>query len=173
MFVNLSYVLVVKLRLLHWQSLLKNSQLEKQPSSILFKRNTFTRNMLANVQTLSPFVSPEGLIHVGSNLNNAIISNDATQKSYITLLDHFHTLELHDGPHTTQDLLFQEHWILSLWAALHSHLQNCVKCRCFSAKPVQPVMSPLPTIRVNPFMDLSFGRDINFNSNTPVSYTHL
>lgn len=119
----------------------------------------------ASLCKLTPFLDDVGLIRVGGRLGN---SNLPFSRKHPLLLpkvchlsdlvcDHYHLLALHAGPRTTQALIQQKFWIVSLRNLLRQRLFRCNICYRFTAKPVQPIMSDLPMARVakeRPFLNV-------------------
>lgn len=65
---------------------------------------------------------------------------------FITLLvDHFHYLPCHCGPHLLQSILQQTYWFLSARSVVRQRIWKCNHCFRFKPKPSED----LPSERVN------------------------
>uniref|UniRef100_A0A8D9ARL7 Integrase catalytic domain-containing protein n=1 Tax=Cacopsylla melanoneura TaxID=428564 RepID=A0A8D9ARL7_9HEMI len=119
----------------------------------------------ASLRKLTPFIDDAGLIRVGGRLHNSGLPYDRKHPlllpkySHLSILlcDHYHLQALHAGPRTTQALIQQKFWIISLRDLLRQRIFKCLKCYRYSAKPPQPIMADLPAARVaeeRPFLNV-------------------
>uniref|UniRef100_V5GH76 Integrase catalytic domain-containing protein n=1 Tax=Anoplophora glabripennis TaxID=217634 RepID=V5GH76_ANOGL len=116
-----------------------------------------------SLQYLHPFIEND-CIKVGGRLENAQISYQKkhplllpkTDHLVNILIDHFHRLYLHTGPHLLLSLIRQRYWVLSARNIIRSRIRKCNYCFKFKPKPSFPQMGNLPTPRVTeakPFLN--------------------
>ncbi|KAI5717607.1 hypothetical protein M8J77_008525 [Diaphorina citri] len=119
----------------------------------------------ASLRKLTPFIDDAGLIRVGGRLHNADLPYHRKHPLLLPkvshlanlLCDHYHIQALHAGPRTTQALIQQKFWIVSLRNLLRQRIFKCLKCYRYASKPLQPIMADLPTARVakeRPFLSV-------------------
>ena len=106
---------------------------------------------------LNAFLCPAGIFRVGGRLSHAdldfnekhpaILPRDHRLASLV--IEETHKRYLHPGFNTLKFLIQQNFWILSPKKAINRCLSRCVKCFRTKPKSVEPIMSELPTFRVN------------------------
>lgn len=104
---------------------------------------------------LSPFIDEWGVVRVGGRLQESSLSY--AQKHPILLprqthfaklvIDSLHSDHYHAGPALTLALLRGKYWIPSAAKLIRGKIQRCVYCRIQRAKPITPIMAPLPRSR--------------------------
>jgi len=107
------------------------------------------------VQHLTPFICNEGFLMVGGRLAQAPISSKRKhpylipRKSRLAELIclHYHDLTLHGGPQLMQSLIQRKFWIPGIRYLLRSVVFKCMNCYRFKAKPLEPLMSDVPSCR--------------------------
>lgn len=107
------------------------------------------------LRKLRPFFE-DGLIRVGGRLSHANIVYDhqhpilfPKKDHFVNLLiDYYHRLHLHTGPHLLLSLLRQKYWILSARGIVRQRVQLCNLCFKHNPKPRVPLMADLPSPRV-------------------------
>lgn len=109
----------------------------------------------SKLRHLNPFLE-NNLIRIGGRLANAAISYDhqhpflIPKKDHFTdlVIDYYHKLNLHAGPHHLLSLLRQRFWILAGRNVVRQRLRTCN--RCFRTRPrsMTPLMADLPAPRV-------------------------
>lgn len=108
-----------------------------------------------SLRHLNPFID-NGCIRVGGRLANAQISYRTKhplllpKKDHLVniLIDHFHRLYLHTGPHLLLSLLRQRFWILAARNIVRNRIKLCNYCFKFKPKAIFSQMADLPTSRV-------------------------
>lgn len=120
--------------------------------------NNINNNQLCSsqFQKLNPFMH-NGLILVGGRLSNSALGYDQKHqvllpsKHHVTTLivDYYHKLNLHSGPHLLLSILRQRYWILGGRNVVRLRVQKCN--HCFKMKPLasSALMGELPACRVN------------------------
>lgn len=111
-----------------------------------------------SLSSLSPFFDSAGLLRVGGRLDNSSLEYSSVHPLLLPkkctlsnlICDHYHQQSLHSGPRTTQSIILQKFWIISLRSLLRSRIRNCLTCFRFRTSPVQPLMASLPSHRVTP-----------------------
>lgn len=107
------------------------------------------------VRHLTPCLSDDGLLMVGGRLNLAPISSKRKNPYLIPrrsrlahiICSHYHRLTLHGGPQLMQSLIQRQFWIPGIRYILRSVVFNCIDCYRFKAKPLEPLMSDVPSFR--------------------------
>lgn len=117
----------------------------------------FLRNHSKRFATLSPILYGFNILRVGGRLSYSSRSHDSKHPPLAghknlsqIIIHHFHLKDLPSGPKTTQSLVLQEFWIVSLRSEVRSVIRKCLKCFRFPPQVVQPPMAPLASSRVNP-----------------------
>jgi hypothetical protein len=125
-------------------------------------------------KALSPFVDELGVLRVGGRLHHADLPEDAKHPALLPkdahlssiIVDHFHTVNAHPGPRTTQALTTAQFWILSARTLVRRRVHQCLVCSRFRSATPQPFMGSLPASRVNhqrPFLATSLDYAGPFN----------
>lgn len=105
---------------------------------------------------LSPFLDDQDVLRVGGRI---VLSKLGYDQKHPALLPSSHRLTkliiqfthahfLHPGVQTTQYLLLQQYWILSAKRIIRKILSRCLKCFKVHPQLPQPIMAPLPAVRV-------------------------
>ncbi|XP_031331474.1 uncharacterized protein LOC116162080 [Photinus pyralis] len=108
-----------------------------------------------SLRHLRPFLN-DNLIRVGGRLSNSDSEFDVQHPILLPkrehlvdlLIDHYHQLNLHTGPHLVLSLLRQRYWILAARGIIRRRIQNCNTCFRLKPKPQIPIMGDLPACRV-------------------------
>lgn len=121
----------------------KNIQLEKK----------------SKIRNLNPFMDKNGLLRVGSRLQEAQLTYDRKNpilipyKSSLTdlLMEEAHKRTLHGGPQLMLSYLRSKYWIVNARRAVKAYVHKCVTCTRYSVnRSVNQLMGQLPTSRVTP-----------------------
>ncbi|XP_074030835.1 uncharacterized protein [Leptinotarsa decemlineata] len=104
---------------------------------------------------LKPFLQ-DGLLRVGGRLSQSDLAYNqrhpiilpSKDKLIDRLIDFYHIIHLHTGPHLLESLLRQKYWILAGRNTIRARVHACN--RCFRLKPtaINPLMADLPLQRV-------------------------
>ncbi|KAI5748201.1 hypothetical protein M8J77_022994 [Diaphorina citri] len=107
-------------------------------------------------QKLNPFIH-NGLVKVGGRLSHSSLGYDQKHpvllpsKHHVTtlIIDYYHKLNLHTGPHLLLSLLRQKFWIVGARNVVRQRVRQCN--HCFRMKPLasSALMGELPACRVN------------------------
>ncbi|XP_044014169.1 uncharacterized protein LOC122856520 [Aphidius gifuensis] len=107
---------------------------------------------------LTPYLDKEGVLRVGSRLNNANLTQSATHqiilpiKSKLTtlILESIHKSTLHGSPQLMLATARQKYWIIGGRIPFQSVYWKCVICTRQRALVNQQLMGQLPPARCNP-----------------------
>ena len=122
-------------------------------------------NGKSQLHKLDPFLDQNGLLRVGSRLQNAELSDLVKhpvvlpRKSHITdlVIRHFHCNVLHQGRGiTTQEIRTNGFWIVGCSLAVSSFILNCVLCRRLRGSTQGQKMADLPSDRLKPSPPFTF-----------------
>ena len=110
------------------------------------------------MRKLNPFVDVDGIIRVGSRLENADIAHDAKfpfilppkDENVKSLIRHYHHNDFHAGAKHTLCQLRQFVWITKGLQAVKSVVNTCFRCQKNFKKNANQQMANLPSNRVNP-----------------------
>lgn len=108
------------------------------------------------LRKLNPFMK-DRIIRVGGRLSNANIAFDHKHPILLPksdpfvnlLIDYNHKKYCHTGAHLLQSLLQQNYWILAARSIIRQRIWKCNHCFRLNPKPNYPIMSDLPSPRVN------------------------
>ena len=108
------------------------------------------------LRQLKPFISENGLLRVGGRLKNANIPLSAKHqiilpgKSWVSrlLVQNHHKRDIEAGLNYLIASLRLEFWIVGSRVLVKRVLRNCLDSKKSNAKPLTPVMSPLPQCRL-------------------------
>lgn len=115
----------------------------------------------STVRRLCPYVDEDGVMRVMGRLENALFLKFATRHPIVLPKNHYLTTliirQFHEDLfHQNKMLIFNEirtkYYIPDLKRQLTKVMSNCVYCKIRDAKPIQPIMSPLPVERITPFI---------------------
>lgn len=109
------------------------------------------------LRRLLPFVDEDGLLRVGGRLNNSNLPFHVKHPLLLPkihpltnlIVDNAHKVHCHVGPTALQAILQKDFWILSARQVIRSRIFRCIFCFRTRAKPTEPIMSALPSDRVN------------------------
>ncbi|XP_053686303.1 uncharacterized protein LOC128735844 [Sabethes cyaneus] len=110
---------------------------------------------------LSPFLDEYGVIKMNSRVVAAASKHLRVahpiilpKNHYLTLLlvDSYHRRFLHGNNETVCNEMRQKYQISSLRRVIKQVSQNCQYCHVYKAVPKYPMMAPLPTERLTPFI---------------------
>ncbi|XP_032690793.1 uncharacterized protein LOC116853726, partial [Odontomachus brunneus] len=112
----------------------------------------------SSLRTLCPVLDQEGLLRVGGRLASAQLPVDERCPIVLPRQSHFTTLlvrdiherTLHGGTQLTLATLRERFWVPAGRAFVRGLLHRCVVCTRHQARPMQPMMAPLPRDRVVP-----------------------
>lgn len=101
---------------------------------------------------LQPFIDERGLIRVGGRLQESSLPDLAKHPILLPhgahysalVVDHIHNFNFHAGTTLCLSLLRSKYWILRATRLIRGRIHRCVPCRLIKAKPLAPVMAPLP-----------------------------
>ena len=106
---------------------------------------------------LCPLIDEDGILRVGGRLSNAPIPNNHKHpiilpKTELTfrLIEYTHRLSMHAGESKVLQMLLPEYYIPGIKSAVHKVKRNCINCKRYDARIVQPQMGQLPKVRVEP-----------------------
>lgn len=107
------------------------------------------------LRKLRPFLDNQ-LIRVGGRLSHSSLVYDHQHPILLPkkdplvniLIDHYHRLYMHTGPHLLLALLRQKYWILSGRGIVRQRISLCNFCFRFRPRPTYPLMADLPPARV-------------------------
>nr|XP_024215960.1 uncharacterized protein LOC106692822 [Halyomorpha halys] len=111
---------------------------------------------------LSPFLDERRIIRVGGRLQESSICSTVKhpillpRRAPLTslIIDFIHSKHFHAGPALTLALLRGKNWIPTATKLIRERIHRCVHCRIQRAKPIAPIMAPLPRARfeeIRPF----------------------
>lgn len=138
--------------------LIRVAQEQDFPNEIkLIKAKKFN-DLNKQIKKLSPFFDEEcKVLRVGGRLAEAQFLPYETKHPMLLLktnclstiiCDHYHKILLHSGPRSTSAAIRRKFWITSLMVLVKSRIHRCVTCTRFNGKPVQPIMSNVPSMRL-------------------------
>ncbi|KAJ8980855.1 hypothetical protein NQ317_008914 [Molorchus minor] len=107
------------------------------------------------LKCLRPFMH-EGILRVGGRLVNSRLEFGIQHPILLPkhdrfvdlLIDHYHSSNLHTGPHLLLSILRQKYWILSARSIVRHRIKKCNVCFKLNPKPQFPLMGNLPSFRV-------------------------
>lgn len=107
------------------------------------------------IQKLNPFLH-EDLLLVGGRLGNSSLGFEQKHpillpsKHRVTTLivDHYHKVNMHTGPHLLLSLLRQKFWIMGGRNLVRQRVRNCNLCFRFKPQTSNALMGELPASRV-------------------------
>lgn len=111
----------------------------------------------SHLYRLDPFID-DGILRVGSRLNNADISQDSKhpvilpRKSHVTtlIIRHAHEQLEHVGRGHVLSRLREKYWIVGATSAVRQVISSCVTCRRNRASILEQKMADLPPDRLTP-----------------------
>ncbi|KAI5715931.1 hypothetical protein M8J77_024772 [Diaphorina citri] len=65
-----------------------------------------------------------------------------------SLIDYIHVKNCHSGPHLVISISHKKYWILGHQDFVHKRIQKCTVCSTGNPKPTFPIMSNLPSLRL-------------------------
>ena len=114
----------------------------------------------SRLKNLTPVIR-DGVLHVDSrlsqrdglpsNVTSPIILDNRHPYSRL-LLAHHHARVGHNGQERMANEIRQKYWILNLRSSVRSIWNNCIKCKIRRARPVAPLMAPLPAVRLESYI---------------------
>ena len=134
---------------------LKTYAAEKQQCT---ERN-FALKRNSSLYRLDPYLSNDGLIHVGGRIKRANIPHSLAhpvvlpKDSYVTqlVIKHYHQRTCHSGREITlNELRASGYWVIQARATVAAHLWNCVQCKRLRGTTLTQKMADLPLDRVEP-----------------------
>lgn len=108
------------------------------------------------IRCLNPFLK-DGIIRVGGRLSRAKLGYDHAHPVLLPkkhrlvnlIIDYYHRVNLHTGPHLLLAVLRQKFWILSARSVVRQRIKSCNLCFINNPRPTYPIMADLPECRVN------------------------
>lgn len=75
-------------------------------------------------------------------------------KHHVTklILQHYHERFYHQKLETVIAAIRQKFWVVNIRGAMKRIRSNCQVCKNATAKPIPPLMAPLPELRTTPYM---------------------
>ncbi|KAG5858330.1 hypothetical protein JTB14_025263 [Gonioctena quinquepunctata] len=124
----------------YFKSDIKLLNLGKEISNRLRKLNPFLQNKILMVggwleRAPLTFVSRHPIVLPGKD--------PFTEK----LIDYYHKIHLHTGPHLMEAILRQTNWILGGRNVIRQRVHACNRCFRLKPKTINPLMADLPTSR--------------------------
>jgi len=119
------------------------------------------------LRTLTPWLSPEGLLRVGGQIEEAHLEEDTKHPVILPrvavasladihpsftarLIQHQHVTRQHAGVRWLVPHLRKRFWIVSNRRSIASVVRRCVACQRATRNPAGQKMAPLPGARLNP-----------------------
>ncbi|KAJ8967669.1 hypothetical protein NQ314_002707 [Rhamnusium bicolor] len=107
------------------------------------------------LRKLNPFIK-DHVIRVGGRLSNANVAFDHKHPILLPksdpfvnlLIDYNHKKYCHTGTHLLQSLLQQNYWIIAARGIIRQRIWKCNHCFRLNPKPNYPIMSDLPSERI-------------------------
>lgn len=105
---------------------------------------------------LCPFVDAQGVIRVGGRLRHSHLSERRkhpillSKESHLSTLvaKHWHVFAGHAGPRLMSALICRQFWILADRKVIRKVISDCTICVRLAGVHTQPIMSDLPSVRV-------------------------
>ncbi|XP_020297976.1 uncharacterized protein LOC109862359 [Pseudomyrmex gracilis] len=112
----------------------------------------------STIKTLNLFMDDQGTIRVGGRLKHAPLSADERHPIILPQTSHFtglviqacHQRVLHGGTQLTLSLVRKKFWIPRRRMPVKRRIHRCITCVRWRAVSPQPMMSNLPSARVQP-----------------------
>lgn len=115
-----------------------------------------------NLRKLNPFIDECGILRVGGRLRHSLLNYNnkhpiilpKTSRLTSLIIDHYHALHLHPGPHALQAILHGKFWIMNARSVIRNRLRRCHVCFRCNPQPITPFMGDLPlerTSQIKPF----------------------
>ncbi|KAI5715899.1 hypothetical protein M8J77_024346 [Diaphorina citri] len=109
-----------------------------------------------SIQKLNPFLH-NGMVLVGGRLSNSSLGYEQKHpvllpsKHHVTtlLIEYYHRINLHTGPHLLLSVLRQKYWILGGRNVVRQRVRKCNHCFKFKPEASSALMGELPKARVN------------------------
>lgn len=140
------------------QAIITNTQRTHLSDTIRGLENVVAKPAKVNLAALDPFIDVQGLLRVGGRLRRADMRYSQRhpiilpRQSRLTRLitHHAHHQTLHGNVQIMLNVIRLQYWIIGARSAVKQTIRECVVCVRMQAKIVNPFMSDLPAIRVNP-----------------------
>jgi len=137
---------------------IRQIQAEKFKADLIALRQGRNLSKSSQLNRLTPFLDPQGLLRVGGRLKHALLAYDERHpiilpnKSHFTRLvvDACHLRSLHGGVQLTLGLLRQQYWIPRGRAVVKQRIHQCVTCTRWRTATPQQLMGSLPREPVTP-----------------------
>uniref|UniRef100_A0A8D8YXB4 Integrase catalytic domain-containing protein n=1 Tax=Cacopsylla melanoneura TaxID=428564 RepID=A0A8D8YXB4_9HEMI len=108
------------------------------------------------LRKLDLFLDNDSIIRIGGRLNNSKLGYEQCHPILLPknnhtvnlIIDHYHKLNLHTGPHLLLSLLRQRFWILSGRSEVKKRVHRCNICFKVNPRPTTAKMADLPSFRV-------------------------
>jgi hypothetical protein len=138
--------------------LTKQAQSESFSSEIKVLKNKGDLPSKSSILSLTPFLDEFSILRVGGRLQQSSISFNQKHpaillyKHWFTKLIflHEHINLLHCGPQLLLYTIRDRFWPTRGRVLARSTVNNCIRCRRFTAKPINSIMGNLPVERVTP-----------------------
>ncbi|XP_065082817.1 uncharacterized protein LOC135705157 [Ochlerotatus camptorhynchus] len=142
-------------------TVLRQAQAEAYPDELasLVKQGTIAKS--STLYQLTPFLDDHGIIRMGSRIAAAPEASYSTKypvilpkKHHVTtlLIDNFHRRFLHANHETVHNEMRQQYYISGLRTLIRKVSRGCQLCKVNHAVPKPPMMAPLPSVRLTPFV---------------------
>lgn len=107
---------------------------------------------------LNPFLDDRGILKVGGRLNNSKFKFEEKNPAILSPRSHLarliaeetHLRLMHAGPQHTLAIVRENFWIVGGRILIKRVVHQCIPCFRYNPKPISPIVSPLPGIRVEP-----------------------
>ena len=159
------YILRFSRRIKSTGSITVSDQETAEKYVIIHVRNTHFKEVLDDLNRnkqcakvyskLNPFIK-DGIIRVGGRLANAPLSYEQRHPVLLPsrnrfaklLVEHYHKLNYHTGPHLLLALLRHRYWILAARSLVRKTVNSCVTCFKTNPRSGNQLMGDLPECRM-------------------------
>ncbi|XP_062541856.1 uncharacterized protein LOC134209850 [Armigeres subalbatus] len=145
-------------------AIMRQIQAEAFPDEVALLSSSAEKQIVSKsspIYTLTPFLDDEGVIRIGSRTEKA--SNLAYEAKYPVILpknhtgttllvNSFHRKYLHANGETVLNEIRQRYYIPGLRTVIRRVTRECQLCKVKKAVPRPPMMAPLPSVRLTPFI---------------------
>ncbi|XP_065078605.1 uncharacterized protein LOC135701675 [Ochlerotatus camptorhynchus] len=142
-------------------TVLRQVQAEAYADEVTILQNEGTIVKSSSLYRLTPFLDDHGIIRMGSRIGAAPEASYTTKypvilpkKHRVTalIIDSFHRCFLHGNNETVHNEMRQQYYISGLRNLIRKVSRECQLCKVRNAVPKPPMMAPLPSVRLTPFI---------------------